>query len=77
MAGPILMDFRLLILRTLNKGTNSLINEQIRVRRMACRALLHNEHHKICNGWYSGMVAPIYSIVGILILYSRSVITER
>ena len=50
---------------------------------MVCRVLSHNKRHKTCNGWYSGMVVPIYSIVGILILYSKnvlalgSVITER
>ena len=36
-----------------------------------------NERHKTYNGWYSGMVVPIYSIVDILILYTRSVITEH
>ena len=56
---------------TLNEGTNSLINKQIRAGRMVRRALsmLHNEHHKTHNGWYLGMVMSIYSIVGILILY--------
>ena len=41
---------------------------------MVCRTLSHKEHHKTCNGWYSGMVAPIYSIVGILILYSKNIL---
>ena len=29
-----------------------------------------NEHYKTRNGWYSGMVTLISSIVGILILHS-------
>ena len=33
-----------------------------------------NEYHKICNGWYSGMVTLTSSIVSILILYSKSVL---
>ena len=37
---------------------------------MVHRVLLHTEHHKTHNGWYSGMAVLIYSIVGILILYS-------
>ena len=40
---------------------------------MVHHALSQNEHHKTHNGWYSGMVAPIYSIVDILILYSNYV----
>ena len=60
------MNFGLLILRTLNEGTNSLVNDRIGTGRMVHHALSHNEHR---NGWYSGVVAPIYSIVGILILY--------
>ena len=42
----------------------SLVTSKLGVGKMACRALLHNERYKTCNGWYSGMVAPIYSIVG-------------
>ena len=53
---------------TLNEGTNSLLNELIGDG-LSC--VSHNEHHKTRNGWYSGMEAPIYSIVG------RSVITEQ
>ena len=49
-------------------------NKRIRAGKMVHRALSHNEHHKTCNGWYSGMVAPIYSIVGILILYNKNVL---
>ena len=29
----------------------------------------HGEHHKTHNGWYLGMVPPISSILGLLILY--------
>ena len=47
-----------------------LINEQIGAGQMVRR-----ERHKTRNGWYSGMVAPIYSIVGILILYSMNVLS--
>ena len=39
---------------------------------MVSCALSHNDHHKTHNGWYSGIVAPIYSIVDILILYSKN-----
>ena len=35
--------------------------------------LSHNECHKTHNGWYSGMVVPTYSIVGILILHNKNV----
>ena len=31
---------------------------------MVRHLLSHNEHHKTCNRWYSGMVALIYSNVG-------------
>ena len=31
---------------------------------MVYRALSHNKRHKTRNGWYSGMVDPIYSIIG-------------
>ena len=67
---------------TLNGATNSLVNKLIGAGRVVCCALSHNEHHKTHNGWYSGMWAPLYFIVGILILYSknalrRSVTTER
>ena len=47
---------------TLNEGTNSLVNMRIGVGRMVCRVLSYNECHKTRNGWYSGMVVPIYSI---------------
>ena len=46
----------------------------IGVEQMVCHMLSHNKRHKTCNGWYSGMMAPIYSIVGILILYSKNVL---
>ena len=32
------------------------------------------ERHKICSGWYSGLVTPISSIVGMLILYSKNIL---
>ena len=32
--------------------------------------LSHNERYKTCNGWHSGMMVPISSIIGILILYT-------
>ena len=43
---------------------------------MVCRASLHNGHHKTSNGWYLGMVAPISSILGLLILYSKNVVGQ-
>ena len=54
--------------RTDFKGTNSVVNELLGVRRIVRHALSHNEHHKTRNGWYSGMVVPIYSIVGIILI---------
>ena len=53
---------------TLNEGTNSLVTS----RRMVCRAWAQNERYKICNGWFSGLVVPISSIVGVSILYIHS-----
>ena len=41
---------------------------------MVHRVLSHNKRHKTRNGWYSEMEAPIYSIVDILILYSKNVL---
>ena len=57
-----------------NEGTNSLVNERIGRERMVRRAWLHNECHKTHNGWYLEMVAPISSILGLLILYSKKVV---
>ena len=74
MAGPISMNFGLPVLRTLNVGTNSLVNELIGEGKMVYYALLHSEYHNTHNSWYSGMEAPIYSIVGILTLYSKNVL---
>ena len=31
-----------------------------------------NECYKIHNGWFSGLVVPISSIVGVSILYSKA-----
>ena len=57
---------------TLNEGTKSLVMSKLGWKRRFVVCLLsHNVCHKTCNGWYSGMVTPIYSIVGILILYSN------
>ena len=44
------MNFGLLILRTLNEGTNSLINERKGAGLMVRRALSQNERHKTRNG---------------------------
>ena len=41
---------------------------------MVRHALSHNKCHKTLNDWYSGMVVPIHSIVGILILYNKNVL---
>ena len=40
---------------------------------MVRHVLLH-ECHKTRDGWYSGMEALIYFIVGIFILYSKNVL---
>ena len=34
-----------------------------------------NRRHLTCNGWYSGLVMPISTIVGLLILYSYNVLS--
>ena len=36
---------------------------------MVFRAWAHEWHHKTRDGWYLGLVVPISSIVGLLILY--------
>ena len=41
---------------------------------MVHHGLSHSGHHKTRNGWYSGMMALIYSIVGLYILYSKNVL---
>ena len=48
-------NFKLL----LYEGTNSLrpCSQRAGAGRIVCLMLAHNEHHKICNGWHSGMVA--------------------
>ena len=63
MAEPISMNFGLLILQ----GTNSLVGGRIGMVR---HAWLHDERHRACNGWYLGMEAPIFFILG---LYSNIV----
>ena len=62
------MNFGLLImiLRTLNKGTNSRVMSELGVRGWLVAQM--NATDKTCNGWYLRMVAPISSIVGILVL---------
>ena len=47
---------------------------------MVFRAWAHERRHKTRNGWYLGLVGPISSIVGLLILYierAESLITKR
>ena len=43
---------------------------------MVRRAKSHNGRHKTRNGWYLAMVAPISSILGLLILYSKNVVGQ-
>ena len=57
---------------TSNEGTNSLVNRG-RKDGLLC-VIAQQARHKTRNGWYSGMVAPIYFIVGVLILYSKNVL---
>ena len=52
------------------EGTICLVNEWIGAKGMVFRAWVHKRHHKTRSGWYSGLVVPISSIVGLLILYS-------
>ena len=68
MAEPISINFR--ILTSNNEGTNSLLNGRIGQERVVHCAESHNERHKTRDDWYLGMVAPISSILGLLILYS-------
>ena len=35
------------------------------------------ERYKVCNGWFSGLVVLIFSIVGVSILYSKNVLGQR
>ena len=57
-----------------NEGTNCLVNGRIGRERMVRHAQSHNGRHKSRNGWYLGMVVPISSILGLLILYSKNVV---
>ena len=43
---------------------------------MVSRAQSHNGRHKTRNSWYLGMVAPISSILDLLILYSKNVVGQ-
>ena len=58
---------------TLNKGTNSLVMSS-QTDGLSCVGAKRD--HKICNGWFTGLVALISSIVGILILYSKNVLGQ-
>ena len=51
------------------EGTICLVNEWIGAKGMVFRAWAHERRHKTRNGWYLGLVGPIFSIVGLLILY--------
>ena len=59
-----------------NEGTNSLVNGQTGWERMVHHAQSHNGRHKAHNGWYLGMVVPISSILGLLVLYSKNVVSQ-
>ena len=71
MAEPISINFRILIRTSNNEGSNSLVNGRIGWERMVHRVYLHNGRHKTRNGWYLGMVAPISSILSVLIYILR------
>ena len=53
-----------------NEGTICLVNECMDAKGMVFEHGCTDRHDKVCSGWYSGLVVPIYSIVGLLILYS-------
>ena len=52
------------------EGTICLVNECIGAKGMVFRVWAHKRCHKTPNSWYLGLVEPISSIVGLLILYS-------
>ena len=51
------------------EGTICLVNEWMDAKGMVFRAWAHERRHKTRNGWYSILVGPNSSIVGLLILY--------
>ena len=54
-----------------------LFSKQVnRCQGMVFRAWAYERRHKTRNGWYSGLVAPISSIVGLLILYGWNVLSR-
>ena len=63
-------------MKTLNEGTNSRVTSELGWERWFIRQGRTNEHHETHNGWYSGMVALIFSIVDVLILYSRNILGQ-
>ena len=52
------------------EGTICLVNKLIGAKEMVFERGRTNGCHKTRNGWYLGSMAPICSIVGLLILYS-------
>ena len=50
------------------------VNGLIGVKRMISQAWAHEQAHH--NGWYSGLVVPISSIVGLLLERAESLITK-
>ena len=52
------------------KGTNSLVTSELAPNGWFVVRLCTKGHHKTRNGWYLGLVVPVSSIAGLLILYS-------
>ena len=57
-----------------NEGTNFQVNGWMGRGGWFVHTWSHNGRHKARNGWCLGMVAPISSILGLLILYSKNVV---
>ena len=58
---------------TFNEGTNSLVMSKLGLEGwfvVHCHTMSHKTHKT----WYLGMVTPIFSIIGILILYSKNIL---
>ena len=57
-----------------NEGTNTLVMGGLGWKGWFVKRGRMNERHSTHIGWYLQMVAPISTIVGLLILYSKNVL---
>ena len=70
-SGPTDFDELRIIDSSNNEGTNSRITE-IGQEGMIRWMWVHEGHHKTRNSWYLEMMMPISSILGLLVLYSKT-----